>query len=177
MGREVRRVTVDWKHPKEFSYYRGMKMYKPLYPGKYYKDSFAEWIEGKLKWDEGQVLDGETDTYRERFPEDGRTYEDNCGSACPDERDYMPSWTEEEATHYQMYENVSEGTPISPPMETPELLAQWLTDNDANAGGRKPATYEQWLAVCHGGYAPSGVFANGVFMSGVEAMTELRKKD
>ena len=41
----------------------------------------------------------------------------------------------EERTHYQMYETCTEGTPISPVMETPENLARWLADNGASAFG------------------------------------------
>lgn len=39
--------------------------------------------------------------------------------------DVMPQWPPAERTHYQMYESTSEGTPISPAMETPEKLARW----------------------------------------------------
>jgi len=70
----------------------------------------------------------------------------------------MPQWDEAERTHYQMYENVTEGTPISPVMESPEALARWLADNDANAGAFRTATYEQWLRICQGGYAPSFIY-------------------
>lgn len=85
---------------------------------------------------------------------------------------FMPNWSEEEKTHYQMYENVTEGTPISPPMESPERLARWLTDNNANAGAGRTATYEQWLNVCKSGYAPSMLYILGVgVISGVEGST------
>lgn len=43
--------------------------------------------------------------------------------------DVMPQWPEAERTHYQMYESVTEGTPISPVMESPEALARWLAEN------------------------------------------------
>lgn len=73
------------------------------------------------------------------------------------------------ATMLMMYENTSEGTPISPAFETAESLARWLTDSNANAFGGMAAGYESWLAVCLGGWAPSLVVAEGVLMSGVEA--------
>ena len=59
----------------------------------------------------------------------------------PDPADYMPDSAER--THYQMYETVSEGTPISPPMTTKEALARWLEDHDANACAGQVATYEE----------------------------------
>lgn len=80
----------------------------------------------------------------------------------------MPEWTDKERTHYQMYQTVSEGTPVSPVFATPEGLAKWLADNEIDAG-RGPATYKQWLNVARGGYAPSAVIINGQVMSGVEA--------
>lgn len=83
----------------------------------------------------------------------------------------MPQWTDVERTHYQMYETVSEGTPISPVKESPEALALWLTDNHASAGPfSNNATYEQWLRVCNGGYAPSMIISNSVIKSGVEGL-------
>ena len=84
--------------------------------------------------------------------------------------DVMPEWTEEQKTHIQMYETTSEGTPISPVMDTPENLARWLTDNESSAFGRMTATYEQWLGVCRGGWAPSMVADSRGLVSGVEGI-------
>jgi hypothetical protein len=67
---------------------------------------------------------------------------------CPDPADYMPLWGSWECTHYQMYETTTEGTPISPVMETPEELAQWLADNNASWFGSSGALYEEWLPHC-----------------------------
>lgn len=72
-------------------------------------------------------------------------------------RGRMPSWPESERTHFQMYETTSEGTPISPALPTGEELARWLADHGASAFGTMTATYEQWLAVIRGAYAPSAV--------------------
>lgn len=47
--------------------------------------------------------------------------------------DVMPQWPDSERTHYQMYEDVTEGTPISPVMEIPEELAKWLVENGATS--------------------------------------------
>lgn len=89
--------------------------------------------------------------------------------------DVMPQWPEAERTHWQMYEDTSEGTPISPVMESPEALARWLADNEASAFGRMTATYDQWLATIKRGWAPSLVLSGGVMASGVEFDAE--KKD
>lgn len=52
----------------------------------------------------------------------------------------MPQWKPGEANCFQMYENVTEGTPISPVMDSPEALAQWLADNKAPAFADHPAS-------------------------------------
>ena len=143
MGREVRKVPSDWKHPKGYG-----EKYDPLYEG------FAAALAGFKS-------DVESMGWKEALGYHG-------GGPNPDS--YMPDWTIEERTHYQMYEDTSEGTPISPVMETPESLAQWLADNGASSFGRSTATYEQWLPICNGGFAPSMVVTGGSVMSGVEAM-------
>lgn len=48
----------------------------------------------------------------------------------PDSSTYWPEFGDR-ATHFQIYEDVSEGTPISPVKATPEELARWLADTGA----------------------------------------------
>lgn len=62
----------------------------------------------------------------------------------------MPSWPDAERTHFQMYETCSEGTPISPVLESPEAVARWCAENGASAFGYMTQSYEWWLKVCHG---------------------------
>jgi len=142
MGREVRRVTKDWKHPENE---RGRL--KPLFEG---------YASAKAKFEAKQAKDGLQEAL------------DYFGHA-PDVYDYMPDWPEAEKTHLMMYENTTEGTPISPAFETPEELARWLADNKASAFGGMTATYEQWLATAKAGWAPSMVMMGGDLVSGVES--------
>ena len=95
-------------------------------------------------------------TYNDEEVEEG--LRDGWLSGSPPHYDVpvMPQWPDSERTHYQMYEDTSEGTPISPIMESPETLARWLVDNHASAFADNTASYESWLAVCRGGFA-SGV--------------------
>lgn len=82
------------------------------------------------------------------------------------------SWVETEPPDgpgYQMWETVSEGSPISPVFETPEALARWLADTGASASGDQTATYDQWLNVCKGAYAPTMVMDAKGLRSGVAA--------
>ena len=145
MGREVRRVPAGWEHPKDSG-----GNYVALYSGEDYERDKQEFLRVLVQKGLQEAIDW-------------------CG--CPDKENYMPSWPEEEKTHYMMYENTSEGTPISPAFGAPEELARWLADTGASAFGRETASYEAWLRVCHGGYAPSCVFISGQgIISGVEAL-------
>lgn len=164
MGREVRRVPADWQHPKDDN-----GRYIPLHGGGF-TVADADWNEGYAKWQEGLVSSYDADSkWRARTPEDGARYTDWDGHR-PSPDDYMPAWPEERRTHLMMYEDTSEGTPISPAFETPEELAQWLADNGASAFAGDTATYEQWLRVCQGGWAPSMIIANGEMMSRVAGL-------
>lgn len=89
--------------------------------------------------------------------------------------DIMPQWPANERTHFQMYENTTEGTPISPVCATIEELARWLADNRASAFADQTATYEQWLATCKRGWAPSAIAESGKGLrSGVAALADKR---
>lgn len=76
---------------------------------------------------------------------------------------------------WQMWETVSEGSPVSPVFATPEELARWLTENPR--GVTADATYEQWLGMIHQGWAVSLVthVTNGgmAIQSGVAAAAEM----
>jgi hypothetical protein len=165
MGREIRMVPAAWKHPTDKK-----GNYKPLLKGPYSKD-VAEWDEEAAHWAKGEVLDYSTwperRTFKPRGETDSETYEEYAGSR-PVQADYMPEWPDGEATMLCMYETTSEGTPISPAFATPEELARWLADHNASAFGDMTATYEQWLATCKSGWAPSAVIQGRHMMSGVE---------
>jgi hypothetical protein len=64
--------------------------------------------------------------------------------------DEVPAWTEDRGYGWQMWETTSEGSPISPVLDTPEELARWLVDNGTSAFGSITATYEDWLAMTEG---------------------------
>ena len=145
MGREVRRVPANWQHPTD----ECTGHHKPLLKGyeqdakEFMEKANAEGLQAAIDW-HGQA---------------------------PDKNDYMPDWPENERTHYMMYEDTSEGTPISPAFATPEELARWLADTGASAFGDSTASYESWLRVARGGWAPSAVYTPEYgLQSGVEAL-------
>ena len=141
MSREIRKVPATWVHPKEIN-----GKFKPLFEG--YKDDSIDFLEMVNSKGLQEAVDY---------------------MGCPDSDNYMPDWEESEKTHLMMYETTSEGTPISPPFKTPEELAQYLFSTGASSFGRMTATYEQWLRVCRGGYAPSAILDSNGIRSGVEA--------
>lgn len=165
MGREVRRVPADWQHPKHWTGgLRGPEEhYKPLFPGERYQPAVDEWDDECAKWKRGEHPDQDADHRC------AMCYEQWAGQR-PHRDDYMPNWPAEQRTHLMMYEDTSEGTPISPAFATPEELAQWLTDTNASAFGREGASYEAWLRIARGGWAPSMVFTpQAGLQSGVSA--------
>lgn len=149
MGREVRMVPPDWRHPlmSETPYSDGSPRFQPMYKQSY-ASALKEWEDEKAAWERGEFP-----PYADE--EDQKlSFEEWHGSA-PDPNYYMPDFPDGSCTHYQMYETCSEGTPISPVMDSPESLALWLSDNKASAFGYDTATYSQWLATIKRGSAPS----------------------
>lgn len=167
MGREVRRVPVNWEHPKDHN------GFCPLLDG--FSIALIAWEKNREQWDNGFVesfKDYPKEAWRPKGKNEAEISFIEYYGEKPSKEDYMSEWTEEEKTHVQMYETCSEGTPISPVMETPEELAQWLANNNASAFGSEGASYEAWLRVCLGGYAPSAVMVDGKLTSGVEGVTK-----
>jgi hypothetical protein len=164
MGREVRRVPANWQHPTNGFYASGEVRFKALFDGADFESAARDWDVESAKWARGEFPDYAGPESR------AMTYVEWNGER-PDPADYMPVWSDAERTHLMMYETTSEGTPISPAFATPEELARWLADNGASAFGSSTASYEAWLKVAQGGFAPSAVYTPQTgLVSGVEAM-------
>lgn len=162
MGREVRRVPKNWEHPMvEMDRYVNGRVQKVMGHQPMFDEDFEsamdEWY---AKFKAYAPADHDNEPYWE------------YNGAPPDPAYYRPKWSDAERTHLMMYEDTSEGTPISPAFETPEELARWLVDNEASSFAGMTATYEQWLRVCKGGWAPSMVIDSGVMKSGVEFVAD-----
>jgi hypothetical protein len=164
MGREVRMIPAGWEHPKERNQYHGM-FYKPLLPD--FAARHAEWVEDKAKWAEGFVRDYANGGWK---PKDNKYSFEELIGAEPNPAHYMPDFEPGTATMFVMYEDTSEGTPISPAFATPEELARWLADNGASSFGSNTASYEAWLSTIKRGSAPSAIFSSAGLQSGVEAL-------
>jgi len=141
MGREIRRVPPDWKHPTDSE-----GNYKPLYDGAFAKAA-QEWQEGYDAW---QIE-----------PQGDYPFEEWDGPA-PNPEYYHPEWTEEEASCYQVYETVTEGTPTSPVFTSLDEMQAWLI-TQVTQGFSARATAE----FIKTGWAPSMVFVPGRGVSGL----------
>lgn len=166
MGRECFRVPADWQHPQ----CEDGRGFQPMHMGRDFEAEAKQWLREANEWEAGT----HEDLAKGLTTKDEHPFFWMWSGDPPDRRYYRPVWTSE-PTHYQMYETTSEGTPISPVMESPEDLARWLADNEACAFGRETASYEAWLSVCKGAWAPSMVWdAQGGLRSGVSATVEKR---
>lgn len=115
MGREIRRVTPDWEHPKTKE-----GGYQPVFDEPF-EIAASNWIANCFAWEKGEHLDLiNNPELKEKYP----YYWQYCSNP-PDEEFYRPEF-KSEPTAYQIYENVTEGTPISPVFETEEEMFNWL---------------------------------------------------
>lgn len=90
----------------------------------YYIDVLEEWLENHRLWENGEHPD------QLKYPEarECRFYAEWADNP-PQMQVYNPNkWTEEEAACYQVYENVSEGTPFSPVFDSLKEVEDWLVN-------------------------------------------------
>jgi hypothetical protein len=139
MGRELRKVPSNWEHPRKVD-----GSYQPLHD-KPYAHAMREWEFAHDNFARGLDHNGDP------LPASAsnHSFEDWYGDA-PNAIHYRADWPLESITHFQMYEDTTEGTPISPVFATPEECARWCADNGASAFGDDTADYDWWLRVCQG---------------------------
>lgn len=93
----------------------------------------------------------------------------------PENKAKAEAWEQEEPPEgpgYQLWETVSEGSPVSPVFEEPDALAEWLATSADYSARMGVIPKEQWLKFILGpGWAPSMIISGGRVMSGVEAVT------
>jgi len=72
----------------------------------------------------------------------------------------------EKSDGYQVWQDVSEGGPVSPVFLKPKDLAKWMEENDDSV--TRDTTYEGWLSfIKEGGSAPSMIMNGQGIKSGV----------
>lgn len=139
MGREIRRVPAGWNHPKDSA-----GQYKPLYD-KTYKEAADEWMAEFAAWHAGTSEDAKK--HKSEIP-----YYWDWGGNPPDRNYYRPDFGAE-ATHYQVYQTVSEGTPTSPVFASLDEMRVWLL-----AGGHSERAADAFIK-CE--WAPSMIMSAG----------------
>ena len=117
MGREIRRVPPDWHHPKytadDTPRQDWIGHYRPIYDEDY-QSACERWYREAAEWTPNETC---------------RWYHEWNGNP-PDETRYRDrQWSAEEAAHYQVYETVSEGTPVTPHFATKEELIEYLAEH------------------------------------------------
>lgn len=159
MGREIRRVPKDWEHPRDED-----GDFIPLFD-ETYKSVADKWVADCILWSqgkhEGQQNDKDWDgCYFWEYEVDP-----------PDPGSYRPEY-KSEPTHYQVYETVSEGTPVSPAFPTEEDLIEYLYlhgDDWAKSRGQRPPSREAATQFVKSGYAPSMTVSGGKISIGIDS--------
>jgi len=183
MGREIRMVIPNYQHPMrqcphspwqggcDESKRNNGKCYQPRFETSY-TEALAEWMAENKLWQEGKhpdQLDGSGAKYK--------NYAEWAGNP-PDVDYYSPDWKPEEKTWFQVFETVSEGTPVSPPFATREELVDYLVASgdfwDQTRGDGAWSREAATAFVMGDGWAPSFVSAPATgLISGVEALAIL----
>src|SRR6185295_12659678 len=105
---------------------------------------------------------------------DGYTWKSVGDKTAYDEwKEYEPPTGE----GYQLWETVSEGSPITPVFSSPEALANYLvSDKYRWRNNDHGTTWEQWMKfICGDGWAPGFVISGNVFQTGVQAIADTDK--
>ena len=135
MGRELRRVPANWQHPRG-TFKRGFVNAEGYLPMKdqTLEEAQAEWDRNNELWEKKQHPD------QIKAARSGRPMSDPLNPL----RHTWESWTSErphagqswwrpayegEPTHYQVYENTTEGTPVSPVLDSEEAIVAWLVEH------------------------------------------------
>ena len=155
MGREIRRVPKGWEHP---TYTEGHDEgeYKPLYDNDF-ETELQEWLAGKKSWEDGTHKD------LVNHPELSKNYKfwEYCGGP-PNPKSYRPKF-DVEPTCYQIYENVSEGTPVSPVFDSLDEIKTWLIEQGHSEHSA--------IMFVRDGYAPSMIMSGGkIFGPGISSL-------
>lgn len=148
MGRTIRRVPPHWTHPV-FTEGPRRGEFIPLFDESY-SEAAKEWKEELSQW--------EAKTHRS-YDSDYQEYWDYAGNP-PDRDFYLPDGLPDK-TWYQVYETVSEGTPVTPPFETQEELVEYLIQH-GTFWDSQPWNYQvAYNFVFNSEFMPSGLFVRG----------------
>lgn len=143
MGRQLRRVPANWEHPKKDD-----GSYQPLH-NEFYGDALNEWMKEHKQWEDDTHPDLKEDLERKKEHPFFAMWDGNP----PDVEYYhTKKYEPNELTHIQLYENTSEGTPVSPVFKASELekLCEWAAENATTFADFK-ASKEEWMKMLNEG--------------------------
>lgn len=141
MGREIRMVPKDWRHPIDPNTERP----RPMHDGADFHERAQDWLDGCARW-----VAGERPEYADAdAPKYYWDYEGNP----PSSKDYMLiDVPKEQRTHFMLYETTTEGTPCRgcPAFATLDELCEWAASH-ATTFAAYTATREEWRKMLDGG--------------------------
>lgn len=152
MGREIRKVPPNWKHEQRNRYGH----FQPMFD-KTFEQACAEWDAAEAVWIEGSSE--EAQKFKSKYP----CYADWNGER-PDDPSYYRPWKDEEATWFQVWETVSEGSPVTPAFATKEELIEYLVTNGDDYQGKqwaKPWSRKAAEQFVQSEWSPSAAIIDG----------------
>lgn len=152
MGREIRKVPSNWEHPKNRS-----GNYQPMYET-FYEDAAQEWIKN----------------FNEFIPSEFIKY--YWENELPPDEEYCVPYRKEDAIWFQVYETVSEGTPVTPPFETEQQLIDHLcTYGESLIGKYNSGPFSREIAekfVLKNKWVMSGLMSGGEIIMGINTVSK-----
>lgn len=165
MGREIRYVPPGWEHPIvdcphtprcDYAHLGRGRCYRPLYD-RVWREDMDIWMNGLSDWLAGAFTGQPANAERS-----AQGYAEWVG-APPDPRNHRPKWTIP-PTWIQMYETISEGTPLTPPFPCAEQLIEYLTmhgDYWDQCRGDPPWPRDRAQRFAADGWAPTAILRRG----------------
>lgn len=170
MGREVRLVPPNWQHPRCD---RGDL--QPMYRGPFSK-VFTQWLEDFDRIRRGDLSETERECYAGEIP----LAEWLKDEGSPLDPAYYTPWEPKDATWFQVWETVSEGTPVTPAFATASELIDYLVeggDDWDRRRGRRGYTRAQAEAFVDVGSAPTMMIdSNGSATLGIEIPLAMKEE-
>jgi len=121
MGREIRQVPPNWEHPRNKCGH-----YKPMLDQTYARRIFEHiWYDLPYYLKHPRYI-------KEWFEE------------WPNKEVSRPRW-QQKPTHFQIYETVSEGTPVSPVFATEKEIVEWLITQGHSRHASEEFVKNKWV--------------------------------
>lgn len=171
MGREIRQVPPNWEHPTTTDRW-GNTGFQSMHD-ECFDARFELWLADFDRIRRGDL----TDIERECYPRGLADWLLDEGQ--PVDPKYYRPWKDEEATWFQVWETVSEGSPVTPPFATKEELVDYLVKHgDFWSQKRMQPGYSREAAerfVMDTGWAPSMIVhhdssGNVTIAQGIDAL-------